>query len=570
MNYSPKLKIATGTTSQNKDSTPDFSFPSVKYGERESPWNLSILLYKGGAKQNSRLVGNMIKNGDLGTPRMERLSLVRALHIQLNGKIITRGSRQTLHTEITFIRRLFKWADDENLSLTLDSIQETYFKWADSLLHDHRIKKCISMRSAYTMAACVGTILDRVLDRQSPNILLTGLYFPPHSQTAASSSAEKQNLNDTFIFGKLIQDICDALTLETVLESPLPINIPLRSGRSLSLWSGAKPRWSMEGILRYQTEGTLRTRFPLANLRIESELMMFIAQTGMNLTQAANLKISHFSYVSHLQGYWVKDRKNRRGGDVLFEIFKDYRPHLERYLSWRRKLFPEDLLLFPFVRAGGAMDCSKMQGDRIRSICKTLGTPYISARFLRNTRVNWLLRESGDPEITSEMAQHSKETLLHVYERPSQQRAMGEIVRFWSRSDPRSISTEPILAGECSGHPQTIKTKPREAPKPDCIRPSGCLWCEHHRDIDSLDYVWSLTSFRHLKKIEISRNPIPSEHPHIHPAEHALIKINKKIKHFESIDGEHLNWVKETQTRIEEGDYHPNWKNIINHLELPA
>lgn len=56
--------------------------------------------------------------------------------------------------------------------------------------------------------------------------------------------------------------------------------------------------------------------------------------------------------------------------------------------------------------------------------------------MLRNSRVNRLLRRSGDLELTAEMAQHAEQTLLGIYERPSQQRAMGEIMRFWNCADP--------------------------------------------------------------------------------------------------------------------------------------
>src|SRR3546814_1685373 len=83
---------------------------------------------------------------------------------------------------------------------------------------------------------------------------------------------------------------------------------------------------------------------------------MFISQTGMNLAQAHNIKVGDFHYSSYLDGYQVRRRyKARRHGDVEFYIYEDYRAHFERYLEWRRAIFPDDSdgLMFPLVRVGG-------------------------------------------------------------------------------------------------------------------------------------------------------------------------------------------------------------------------
>ncbi|MBM9995365.1 site-specific integrase, partial [Pseudomonas aeruginosa] len=102
----------------------------------------------------------------------------------------------------------------------------------------------------------------------------------------------------------------------------------------------------------HDADRTLRTRFPIVNLRIESELLMFIAQTGLNLQQAHTLRVEQFHYTSHLDGYQIRTYKNRREGEVLFEIFASYREWFERYLEWRSEWFPNepDGLLFPLIR----------------------------------------------------------------------------------------------------------------------------------------------------------------------------------------------------------------------------
>jgi hypothetical protein len=550
---------------------PDLTFPSIQYGKRENPLDLAILLFSGGARVNSRLVQSMIDRRELGLPVHDRLELVQGLHAEINGRLVGGGSRWSAHTSIRFLRYFFTWAEENNRPLTFDSIQQTYLAWADALVQRVRVVKDISQRSAYESASCVDSLLSLILERRIPLIQLTRLEMPRKRKTARGVQAEKQNLQQTFAFGHMLQDICDGLTLEVVLNGALPVPIQFRTGDVVLQWSLTSRNWTEQALLTHQAEGTLRTRYPLANLRVEAELMMFIGQTGMNLAQATSLRLRHFAYVPHLMGYQVKERKYRRGGEVLFEIFKDYRPHLDRYLAWRRELFPDEDLLFPFVRPFGGAEDGRFQGQRIRAVCKELGISYVPAQSLRNTRVNWLLRRSADPDLTAEMSQHMKETLLSVYERPSQQRAIGEVMRFWAQSDPNLNRTTPIAPGECNGRPQPMSEKPKEAPQPDCIRPSGCLWCEHHRDIDTEDYVWSLASFGHLKLIELSGpNGARRQIEKTHPAQYAIDRITEKLRWFHRSNERRRAWVKEAQLRIEEGSYHPSWKEIIEGMEVAA
>ncbi|VBT21828.1 Uncharacterised protein [Burkholderia pseudomallei] len=300
---------------------------------------------------------------------------------------------------------------------------------------------------------------------------------------------------------------------------------------------------------------------------------MFIGQTGMNLAQAHTLKLRHFSYSSDIDGYKVRDYKHRRGGEVLFEIFSEYRSHFERYLQWRRTLFPNSEQLFPIIREGAHESCAP-RFDLIIGVCKQAGVPWTPPSMLRGTRVNWLLRRSGDPDLTAEVVQHYKQTLLEVYEHPSQQRAIGEITRFWQVNDPTLASAaraRAVAPGECDGKPVASPAKPETAPSPDCMRPSGCLWCEHHRDIDSLDYVWSMACFRHLKVLEVSKHCFPSTaEKQLHPAQHAIDKLSEKLTWFKNSNATRRSWVEEALARVEEGNYHGEWARYIQDTEVTA
>lgn len=562
---------------------PDLTFPSVELGKFETPWDLKSLLYLGGAGTNVREVAGKIDSEHLDNPLLERLSLVQGLHEAIADALAGGGSKETARNTIGAIRQLFAWADTANHPLTVQAVASTYLHWTDALLHRMQVQKNLKPETVYRYSICVGTILDVVLGRLTPLYHVSRITKPPKRKTVRGVQADKQNLQWTFEFGHLLQDICDGLSIEVVL-GPLPVRIPLRSGGELVEWSGLLPSDSLicskqdTPSRRYQAKAskatravyeadrTVETRYPLVNFRMEAELLMFIGQTSMNFGQAHQLKVRDFYYSSDVDGYKVKERKNRRGGDVLFEIFKEYRAHFERYLDWRRQLFPDEKLLFPLVRRGGRTVDRAPKLSRMRVTCRKLGVRFVPPSSIRNTRINWLLRRSGDPDLTAEMAQHFKQTLLTVYETPSLQRTMGETMRFWLQADP-AIRTVPVAPGECDGDPVPVPGMPKAAPQPDCIQASGCLWCQHHRDIDSQNYVWALGCFRHLKVIEVGKYRAPQKSPEPHPAEYAISRLSDKLRWFHDSNELRKQWVEEALARVEEGNYHPDWVRLIEDLE---
>lgn len=542
------------------------TFDSIKYGSRETPWDMRILLWKGGASARREKVNGLIESNQLGKPCTERIPLVEAIHLELNGRAISGRSRHALQSTIQSIRIFFAWADENNAELTIETIEHAFLDWTDYLITRSRIKREISEHSAYAIASATSSLIDSILERPTSLIRHTRLTRPRKAIRALGILPDKQNLSSTFEFGRAIQDICDALTIETVMHGDLPITIPLREGGEIIYRGYAKKAPQKPQAANRNVTRTVKSRHGIINIRIEAELFMFIAQTGMNLTQAHRLKIRNFRYASHLDGYQVHEVKARRGGAVLFEIFREFKPHFERYLAWRRSIFQDSELLFPFYTPFQTTKDPRLQLWRIQGICSNHSIPYISPQKIRNTRINWLLRQSGDPSLTAEMAQHSKQTLLEVYERPSLHRALIEVTRFWSRNDP-TINQQSVGPGACDGIPIQSPDKPKEAPTPDCIRPSGCLWCEHHRDVDSQDHIWSLASFGHLKRLELLKcRNVSLENA---PAQLALKRINDKLSWFYSSNQQRRAWVEEANALVDEGDHHPMWKSMIKQIENP-
>lgn len=569
---------------------PDLTFPMVEYGREQTPWDLKPFLYQGAAGENARNVAKRIASGNFGRPILERIEFVTSIHSVLVASLIAGGSSRTVFTKIRNLRTFWSWADQaiKDRPISRESIEATYRHWTDYLLHRVRLKT-IAAETAHSLACTVSSVLDEVLDRNTGLLESTRIRRPKKGKRSSGGiEADKQNVAETFAFGNLLLDIINGLSVQAIW-GPLPVRIPLRSGLELQEWSGLrasedlvilkpgyKPKSATNYLVakrsNYESDCTLRTRYPLVNLRLEAELLVFISQTGMNLAQAHQLKLCQYSYKSTIDGYEIREYKARKKGAVLFEIFAEYRSVFENYLVWRKAVFPDSEELFPFVRRGGRAELTPPGFDKLRKyICPKTEIRFVPPRNLRKTRINWLLRQSRNPDLTAEQAQHTKETLLRVYEQPSLQVAMSEIIQFWPSFDP-ALRGDPMPSpapGVCDGLPQAIPNLPVEAPKPDCRTPAGCLFCAHHRDIDSQDYVWSIACMRHLKTL-VLRGFRPIKKGQADAAKHVdltLEVLSAKLKWFHESNEQRKNWVHEALERVEESDFHPHWRYVIESAE---
>lgn len=563
---------------------PDLTFPMVEFGRQETPWDLRILLYRGAAKTNYKVVFNRIAAGELGGPIAGRIELVRLLHEVITGRLVGGGSRTTAAYQVRHLRSFFAWADAENQSLSTETVATAYGRWCDSL-HQRMRTRQVTDTTCFNAAAIVSAVLDSALERTHSLLATTRIRRARCGKRAVGVAADKQNLADTFAFGHLCLDVVNSLQ-PAAMFGPLPVPIKLRNGSVIEQWLGLKApkllkclqpdykcRHAREHVLQTRAakdeDQSLRTRFPLVHLRVYAEMAIFIAQTGINYADARKLQRLQFSYKSSIDGYEIRDYKARRQGSFLFEIFSEYRQHFESYLAWRDVVFRHEAtdLLFPFIRQQGALESARFEPHMLKRVCAATGIRFIPAAALRKTRVNWLLRRSRDPDQTAEMAQHTQQTLLNVYEQPSLQVAQIEIIQFWRKRDPR-LNGEPMACnapGVCDGVPVPSLGLPPEAPKPECVHPSGCLFCDHHRDIDSPDYVWSVASMRHLNSIILGKflPPVNRRADASRSVELTIDVLTAKMKWFRTSNATRKGWVDEAMARINEGEFHPHWSFVI-------
>ena len=545
-------------------------------------WDHVQLLYRGGAKTDIRDFPMLLQRGELGPADPDRLPLVLKIRDVIDGRLRAGGSPNTAKSIFAQIRRFYDWADSAGVCLTLDNVSQRFLEWSDHL-DARRRAGAIKARTAYEMAAKVAVVLDELLDREIGLIRQTRL--TKHSR-GRPWRRHALDVEMTFRLGHALCDIAGALTVDAI-RGRLPIPILFRTGQLVKHWSGLIPEESIKALhdiahkrnkrrvlenrRAREQDTSLRTRHPVVNLRIQAELLIFIAQTGMNLTQVSRLKAGNFSYQSHLDGYKVRRvYKGRRQGEVAFDIYSEYRPFFDRYLAWRKAFFPDDGegLLFPLVGRVKVRNLNTPCGEfhQVRKICAAIGVPFITPSLLRKVRVNWLARRSGNLEQTAEMSQHSKQVMLRDYLRPDPDIAAVEITRFYQQSDPAHAAPGPGACSEPQADP--LPDIPPQAPRPDCVSPAGCLFCSHQRDIDSVDHAWSLASYRHLKTLELAtyRPPEKKDSP-IHPASIVIDRLTEKINLFRDGGETRRQWIEDAIDKVKEGDYHPLWSGFIELAE---
>lgn len=573
---------------------PDLEFHNVTYGKLETHWSLVPLLYSGGAAENARTVSGKISAGALGKPIRGRLPPIRYIYDFISGELEAGRSKHTIVKLIRVLREFYSWGDINGRPLNLRSLEKDFIDWARHLHHRSEDLKEIKITSVISSVKRISHLLESAISlyrntdlpsRHSELLARTGIPARQRKNIPIGAEEEKILSADLFSFGGFLLDLCLALT-PIAIRSESPIKIRFRNGKSIEVkstpCSSSRPAWDQHvaitddgfqddnGVYRFRPACD-QNRYPLVNLRISAELLIFIAQTGMNLSQAAKLRIGRFSYQSHIDGYRVfRVYKNRRAGEVAFVIYREYRPFFESYLAWHRELFPrsqgERDYLFPFWQSPNRVSLASPDFASIKRRCVSLGIRYFGPQALRSWRTNWLLKNSPDTALVAEMGQHSEATLIGSYERPSLRTISIEVGRFHSAVTPGLMASGP---GVCiQAEPTLSADTPSGAPAPDCISPAGCFFCVHHRDIDSADHVWSLASYRHLKSLELAAYGDGHHAGDPHPAAATISVISQKLSEFTRIGATQANWVDEAISRVAESNFHPRWDGFIQLMEM--
>ncbi len=104
----------------HKEDLPNLTFEGVPFGEKETPWNLVPLLYKGGAAVRVDKALGLVDSGALGPPLKDRMALIVKLHEVIAGNLAGGSSKWSELGGIETIRRFIRWVDEHDVPLDLD------------------------------------------------------------------------------------------------------------------------------------------------------------------------------------------------------------------------------------------------------------------------------------------------------------------------------------------------------------------------------------------------------------------------------------------------------------------
>lgn len=568
----------------------DLTIKGLRMGTHETIWDLKVLLYKNASSVRRDKAIALIDNGEFGDVLQERVSLITKLHDFLVSQIVLGASHMTIKSYLRNFWSFVSWMESENITFTEDTIISRFNMWTEHLIDRAYKKRDLKYFTAYKQASVIAYIIAKTLNLPGSKpghtlMLNTRLSRPNKTKKTLGTQADKQNLSSTFDFGKNLTKICHCLDLATV-RGPLPINITLEADKVITIAGNllypdldvetiehpvlkrnaiAKRQTLAEGISLFENN----KRSNILNIRIGAELLIFLAQTGMNLRQAASLRSGDFRWKTNGEDYDVfRVYKGRRHGEAIFSCYNSYRDHLQTYLKWLNDtgLKKLDERLFPLLSRGMIRsEATPINLSSIKNLFKKHDLNYFTPSDLRKTRVNWLIRHTDDLALTAGQMGHTPAVLVQDYLRPHHQRATSEIISFHNNYVPSKLPPGP---GVCVGqaNPQKIASVADEAPVPDCISPEGCIFCTHHKDIMSQDYCWKLASHIRLKNLELGGYK-PSKKNYTHPACLVIDRLNLKLDAIAKSSAIRELWVIEARDSIRAGHYHAQWSGFINLLE---
>lgn len=265
------------------------------------------------------------------------------------------------------------------------------------------------------------------------------------------------------------------------------------------------------------------SRVDRAELAMQAFFLMFIAATGMNLTQAAELAWSEDlndavrDPLIERQGFrTVKYRANNRL--VSFELGIQYIPYLRRYLELRAYHLNGRTSRFLFHRGKirpGVIDedVSGQSKDRVqgfflvlRRLCPSI--PKVLPRHWRAAKQDYVIRHY-DPAVAATAMQHSEATALKHYSNGSEtvqnvelRSYLLQVEQVVVQSGKPSGANERSPIGACSKPSQPHVISPLAPVKPDCRSPEGCLFCDKYRiHADKADIRKLLSARFFLRKV---------------------------------------------------------------------
>lgn len=224
-------------------------------------------------------------------------------------------------------------------------------------------------------------------------------------------------------------------------------------------------------------------------------IILFLANTGMNLAQAIDLEWSDKYRVSTVRQKFKVIKWRAKGKNVSFEIQSTFFADFKKFLELRDFLLDgrECPYLFFSLGVGRKEQPKQMRPfsprymyQRLQKIDPSL--PVITPRQWRAANIDWMLRKDVPVSVAADVAQNSEALIKSTYASGSPETQKEEFTVFLDTvsavvlsegSEPSGAKDSPL--GLCVNYGEP---KPRSADNgviPDCRNPEGCLFCDEYK-----------------------------------------------------------------------------------------
>lgn len=261
-----------------------------------------------------------------------------------------------------------------------------------------------------------------------------------------------------------------------------------------------------------------KNRLSKGTTAVQAFLLLLIAHTGMNPTQAIDLPWNQeFEYAvknpSITQQHFraIKYRANNRL--VTFEIGAEFLPQLRRFLELRNYLLQGKH--FDFLFFGFGANLTHLASNPIQLTRDTIGIFFITLRRLspdiqsipprqwRAAKQDFVIR-NFDPASAALAMQHSLDTSLKKYSNGSEVAQQLELSAYLNKvegivieSERERNRTEIRTIGNCSSPKNPTAISDKILVEPNCREPESCLFCEKYRAHADMVDTRKLLSARH-------------------------------------------------------------------------
>ena len=293
-------------------------------------------------------------------------------------------------------------------------------------------------------------------------------------------------------------------------------------------------RMANEVISKANTNPRSKHRLRAAVYAINSFLVLFVAQTGLNMAVVRQLEWDDEIKVGTTHHGFREIKWRADGKEISCQISSRFLPLFKRFLELRAYILNGRPLNFLFISLGSTyLDLANRMGKSILNnhyaslLFVDPNLPKFGGRVLRATAHDWYNRHI-DKAITVKVFSHTEETINKSYEAGSPNTHLKEMSSFLemvhektlgckiinkNRPNTESGIKNPLGTCELPNTPSPIG--PTVSVQPDCINPAGCLFCRHHHVIDDDEDIRKLASCAYVIQQAIY---LPGAEVHFRPS----------------------------------------------------